>query len=198
MTGWMPDVVPDAPIESAWGNKIGNRTIVPFTTVAERDSYITAPVVGMECYVTATDSLYYYNGSAWKGRARGRIGYAVPSVMIQAPSASVFVDALSIALTAPETRLVRVTSFMTVFGAAASNVYARLVTLAAVLGPNFVSASVPAGGTSSGMISYWGTIGTASTTFKSQFASSVAASGRVYPNDTANLSWLSVEDMGTP
>jgi hypothetical protein len=154
--------------------------------------------MGMECYVVNTDSFYYYNGTKGIGRPRGRIAYVVPAVLLQTTTAGVFIDALTATLTAPETRLVRVTSFMSVFGAAAGNVYARLATGAATLGPNFVAASVPTGGIQPGFISYYGTIGTTAGTYKTQIASSVANSGRMYPNDANNLSWLAVEDLGTP
>jgi hypothetical protein len=200
MTGWMPDVVPDAPIESSWGNKIRNRTIVPFATTAERDGNITAPVIGMECYVVSTDSFYYYNGTAWKGRPRGRIAYVVPAAQINAPAAGTFVDALVTAgITAPETRLVRVSSFTTLFGAAACNGYARLGTGAAALMNNFVAGiAMSSGSYAAGYGQWWGTISPTATIFKMSFMATVTAGCRVYPIDANNLSWLAVEDMGTP
>jgi hypothetical protein len=199
----MPDVVPDAPVESAWGNKIRNRTITPFATTAERDGYITAPVIGMECYVVATDSFYYYNGTAWKGRPRGRIAYVPLSTTFQTSAVNTWQTGLSTpALTAPETRLVRVMAQASLVNAQPSAAMpvagARIATAAA----NLVQIGV--GGVTLAAQANWycygaaySTIGTAATTFLLQLYSN-PASLRIQAGDPTQVTWLSVEDLGTP
>jgi len=66
MTNWIPDVVPDALIESAWGNKIRDRTVTPFANAAERDASIPTPKVGMACWLTDQNVLQLYAGGAWR------------------------------------------------------------------------------------------------------------------------------------
>src|SRR5262245_44789459 len=63
--GWIPDVVPDAAIESQWGNTVRNRTLTPFANAAARDTAIPTPVAGMICYLTGSNVVQVYNGSKW-------------------------------------------------------------------------------------------------------------------------------------
>jgi hypothetical protein len=65
MTQWLPDVVPDQTIESAWGNTIRNRTITPFANAAARTAAIPAPIVGQTTYQEDTKTIETWNGSAW-------------------------------------------------------------------------------------------------------------------------------------
>jgi hypothetical protein len=78
VTGWIPDVVPDQLIESAWGNKIRDRTATPFTNAAERATAIPAPKVGMLTYQIDAARLEVYNGAAWvaAGLPQTWYGYA--------------------------------------------------------------------------------------------------------------------------
>lgn len=63
-TGYQPNVVAGAPIASAWGNTIRDRTVMVFATAAERDAAIPAPSVGMACYVIGTGlGLLIYAGA---------------------------------------------------------------------------------------------------------------------------------------
>lgn len=64
-SGWLPDVVADQTIESAWGNDVRNRTITPFTNAAERTQAIPAPIAGMLTYQLDTQTVEIWNGSAW-------------------------------------------------------------------------------------------------------------------------------------
>lgn len=46
---------------------LDSRIIPRFTSTATRDSAITSPTEGQVCYVTGSDVLQYYSGSAWRG-----------------------------------------------------------------------------------------------------------------------------------
>lgn len=72
-TGYQANVVAGAPILSSWGNTIRDRTVMVFATTAERDSSIGAPTAGMECFVTATNTLYIHNGTSWWPYPRGML-----------------------------------------------------------------------------------------------------------------------------
>lgn len=70
-SGWLPNVVPDQTIESAWGNDIRNRTVTPFADAAARSAAITAPIPGMATYLLNTKQLEWWNGTKWMSSARG-------------------------------------------------------------------------------------------------------------------------------
>jgi len=76
VTGWIPDVVPDAVVASSWGNKIRDRTVTPFATIAERTAALPLPKVGMVTWIDDTDRLDFWNGVLWKALPRGDLGYA--------------------------------------------------------------------------------------------------------------------------
>lgn len=61
----IPDVAPNTPIASTWGNQIRDRTVAVFATTAERAAAITAPKLGQLAYIDATDTVTIYNGTAW-------------------------------------------------------------------------------------------------------------------------------------
>lgn len=42
-----------------------NQVVTPFATTSARDSAITAPVAGMVCVTTDTNTVWTYSGSAW-------------------------------------------------------------------------------------------------------------------------------------
>jgi hypothetical protein len=200
MTGWMPDVVPDAPIESAWGNKIRNRTMVPFNTTAERDGYITTPVVGMECYVTATDSIYYYNGTKWIGRPRFRIGYVAQTTTVQTAAINTWTDLLSLTVTPmAETRLCRLNVYTTLAQVTnAANLYAQVLRDGAVISPRYIfQIGITPGNTVCGYYQQFLNLAAVATTFKVQMLTS-AQQARCLPNDTTNQSYILVDDLGTP
>ena len=198
MTGWMPDVVPDAPVESAWGNKIRNRSITPFNTLAERDAYITAPVVGMECYVIATDSLYYYNGTAWKGRPRGRIAYLPCATQYNTAAANTWTNTLQITITPGEPRLCAISALGAVQQVtAAANVGLRLLVGVTNLGQFLYAAGVGINSAAFGFGQFWTTIPAAATSLTLQMWAS-AQQLRMYPNDATYQSYLAIEDLGTP
>jgi hypothetical protein len=48
---------------SDWANGIRDRTINVFSSTADRDSQITAPVAGMTCYIGR--QMYVHNGTSW-------------------------------------------------------------------------------------------------------------------------------------
>jgi len=57
-------VIPNAVIESDWGNEVADRVVGRFATTAERDAAILSPVSGMTCYV-ATAGLMVRHSGAW-------------------------------------------------------------------------------------------------------------------------------------
>jgi len=60
-----PDVAPDTPVGSVWGNTIRNRTIQVFDNVAQRDSWSTPPN-GAYCVTLDTYTLWFRRTSAWQ------------------------------------------------------------------------------------------------------------------------------------
>jgi hypothetical protein len=67
VTAWIPDVVPDQTIESAWGNTIRDRTITPFANAAARNTAIPAPKEGMTVWLDDTNRMETWDGAAWVG-----------------------------------------------------------------------------------------------------------------------------------
>lgn len=62
-----PDVVTDTPIESAWGNTVRDRTVVPFANAGERSQQWPTPAPG--AHSTTADRpgvLWYYDGATWR------------------------------------------------------------------------------------------------------------------------------------
>lgn len=72
---WIPNVNPNELITSAWGNQIRDRTVTPFVNAAERTAAIPTPAAGMFSYLTATDSLEYWNGAAWLRVGPAQLAY---------------------------------------------------------------------------------------------------------------------------
>lgn len=69
--GWIPDVVPDEPVESVWGNEIRDRTSTPFPNVAARDAAIPIPQFGQVVFIQEPIPLeYWWDGSKWLGTER--------------------------------------------------------------------------------------------------------------------------------
>lgn len=64
--GLIANVIPNAPIASAWGNAIRDRTVQSFASAAERDAQWTAPPSGAVCVTTDTYTLWLYAGTAWQ------------------------------------------------------------------------------------------------------------------------------------
>lgn len=62
--GLIANVVPNAPIASAWGNAIRDATIQKFANVGERDAQWPAPPVGAACYIPGI-GLMLFNGTIW-------------------------------------------------------------------------------------------------------------------------------------
>lgn len=65
-SGWLPNVQPQQPIASTWGNTIRDRTMTVFDTIAQRDAQLPAPTAGMSCYVISEGIAYLHSGSAWR------------------------------------------------------------------------------------------------------------------------------------
>lgn len=65
--GRQPDVVPDTPIESAWGNTVRDRSVVPFVNAAERAAQWVTPPAGAVSFLDDVDALEVFNGTAWVG-----------------------------------------------------------------------------------------------------------------------------------
>jgi hypothetical protein len=64
-TGWQTNVTAGAPITSTWGNTVRDRTVVPFTNAAQRDSQIPLPTEGMVCYLADVDLIFVYTTAGW-------------------------------------------------------------------------------------------------------------------------------------
>ena len=60
-----PDVAPDGPISTTWGNTIRNRTVQVFANNAERDSWATPPN-GALCVTIDTWTLWFRRTGAWQ------------------------------------------------------------------------------------------------------------------------------------
>ena len=67
MSDWIPDVVPEADIESQWGNKIRDRTVTPFASRAARAAAIPTPTEGMATWLRDEDALEVWDGVNWVG-----------------------------------------------------------------------------------------------------------------------------------
>ena len=94
MTVWLPNVVPDEPIESAWGNTIRDRTVTPFANVAARTAAIAAPTEGMISYLADTGAFEQYYGATvgWRppwNTAWGEIGRTVNANVNQGSIATI-------------------------------------------------------------------------------------------------------------
>lgn len=60
-------VVPGTAITASWANaNVRDQVITPFATATARDSAVTAPIEGMVCYLSDTDELWEYMGTAWR------------------------------------------------------------------------------------------------------------------------------------
>src|SRR5262245_38149282 len=105
MTAWIPDVVPDELIESAWGNSIRDRTVTPFANAAARDAAITTPKTGMVCWLTDHAALFVYDGTAWRTLPRGRLAAGSMPNSDNLPGANVV--RISVPFTLAATRLVK-------------------------------------------------------------------------------------------
>lgn len=64
---FIPDVVIDTTVESAWGNQIRDRALHTFPSKAERDAHAATLPVGATCYVTETGGRYLLEaGPVWR------------------------------------------------------------------------------------------------------------------------------------
>jgi hypothetical protein len=129
VTGWIPDVVPDQVIASAWGNQIRDRTVTPFANAAARNAAIVAPVVGMATFLDDTNALEVYDGALWRPVVGigSRIGYAAVTAADVTQGASATVATISI--TPATNRLVKIEAMSTysmVSGSSNGNTYARI------------------------------------------------------------------------
>ena len=53
-------------ITASWANaNVRDQVVTPFSSTTARDSAITAPVAGMVCVTTDTNTVWTYSGSAW-------------------------------------------------------------------------------------------------------------------------------------
>lgn len=101
---WIPDVVMNETIESAWGNLIRDRTVTGFADAAERDAAIPTPAVGQACFLESTGGFYVHDGGVWRGLPRGLIGIQTfGEVNLSTPGNFVTKD-----IVLAETRIVRV------------------------------------------------------------------------------------------
>jgi hypothetical protein len=79
MPGGYGTVVTGTTIDpDAHNEYVRDQVISQFASTGARDSAITAPVEGMVCVVTGTDTLYAYDGAAWQRirhySSSGRVG----------------------------------------------------------------------------------------------------------------------------
>lgn len=59
-------VVAGTTITAAWSNANNrDQVVTPFATASARSSAITAPIEGMVTYLSDSDTLWHYSGSAW-------------------------------------------------------------------------------------------------------------------------------------
>jgi hypothetical protein len=59
-------LVPGTTITAAWANaNVRDQVVTPFATAAARTSAITSPVEGMLTYLSDSDTLWHYSGTAW-------------------------------------------------------------------------------------------------------------------------------------
>lgn len=64
--GLTANVVPGAPILSAWGNEVRDRSVQVFANAAERTSQWVAPPEGACSYLRDVDTFEVMNGTAWR------------------------------------------------------------------------------------------------------------------------------------
>lgn len=74
-TSWIPDVVADGTIESAWGNAIRDRTLTPFANAAARATAIPTPKTGMCVYMLDSKVVLVWNGTKWTSLGRQTLGF---------------------------------------------------------------------------------------------------------------------------
>lgn len=65
MPGYVPDVASTDLLDPAWGDAIRDRAPQVFADTTTRDAAITAPIVGMSCYITSGSNAghYVYSGA---------------------------------------------------------------------------------------------------------------------------------------
>jgi hypothetical protein len=61
-----PNVASAAPITSAWGNEIRDRSVQVFASAAARAAAWTSPPEGAVSYLADVDALDFWTGSAWR------------------------------------------------------------------------------------------------------------------------------------
>ena len=116
---WIPDVNPNELIESAWGNDIRDRTVTPFTNAAERVAAIPTPDAGMVTYLTASDTLEYWNGTSWRMVGPGQLAYKTVLTQQAGISTSpVDITGLSATVTLPAGRRVQLTASISFYKSA--------------------------------------------------------------------------------
>lgn len=64
--GLTPNVVAGAPILSAWGNEVRDRSVQVFANAAERTAQWVAPPEGAASYLRDVDTMEVYHGTAWR------------------------------------------------------------------------------------------------------------------------------------
>jgi hypothetical protein len=64
--GLTSNVASGAPVTSAWGNEIRDRSVQVFDSAAQRTAQWTAPPEGAVSYLKDVDRLDFYTGTAWR------------------------------------------------------------------------------------------------------------------------------------
>jgi hypothetical protein len=169
MTGWIPDVVPDQTIESAWGNKIRDRTVTPFANAAARTAAIVTPVTGMLTFLDDTNVTDIWDGAAWRPvlGTGGRAAYALSTAADVAQGTAATVATVS--YTPATQRLVKIEgsiNYQMVTAGSNSNTYCRLQ-IDGTPTPTFFATqnSLPVGGYGGGTAVQFATVTAAAHTF---------------------------------
>lgn len=112
MTAWLPNVVPDAPIESAWGNTIRDRTATPFANAAARTTAIPVPKPGQLSWLMDVKRVEIYDGAAWQpySPGAGQLAYKAQTADVQAVQTFADIPGLSATVTVPAGRRIQVTA----------------------------------------------------------------------------------------
>jgi hypothetical protein len=173
MTAWIPNVLPDEPVESAWGNSIRDRTITPFPNAAARTTAIPTPAVGMATVLLDTGALEIYTDKTSPASWRRPWGNAWGFVYSTASLISGQVTAVgSVYLAAGDFTLPTI-----------GRRYAVNVALTAILGPGDCNTRVES--PSGGIASYNARANISGTAIRSNLAISYVA----VPTNAAQLSW---------
>jgi hypothetical protein len=143
MTAWLPNVVPDGPIASTWGNTIRDRTVTPFANAAARTTAIPTPIVGQMSWLIDRGGPEIYNGTVWKALPLGWItsitipNYSAPTGAFGIPSSAFTLPTLN--------RKYAIHAVATVLQSGYTNIN-QTVTLAFQVGAAFPAAATGGGG----------------------------------------------------